>query len=88
VRNSLLVNYVMWRRKYNGAQDKHRSDELDLYLIQTPVVEERSICIEAKRASDGGAYRSENAGMSNANQSRLLITEYPRFPQHCTSTAG
>jgi len=32
VRNSLLVNYVVWRRKYNGAQDKHRNDELWEYL--------------------------------------------------------
>ena len=58
----------------------------NIYILA--VVGERSICAEALRVSGGGAYRSENAGMSNANQSRLLITEYPRFPQHCTSTAG
>ena len=32
------------------------------------MVEERSVCAEAHRASGGGAYRSENVGMSSKNE--------------------
>lgn len=36
------------------------------------MVGERSICTEARRATDRGAYGSENVGMSNRNVSEIL----------------
>ena len=47
------------------------------------MVGERSYCSEAIPVRDGGAVRSENAGMSNEINVRNINAESPRFPFQC-----
>ena len=53
-----------------------------------PVVGERRVGSEALPKGQGGAYGSENAGMSSNNPVRIRITECLRFPKQCSSTSG
>jgi hypothetical protein len=49
-------------------------------MAARPLVGERSVGSEAGGVTPGGAYRSENVGMSSVIQVRNLDAVSPRFP--------
>ena len=45
------------------------------------MVEEHCDAIEAVPARNSGGITRENAGMSSEKEVRILLAEYPRFPE-------
>lgn len=63
------------RRKCNEAQTNNRSLGFFFRFIEEGVVRERSVCSEGPPKGRAGAIRSENAGISNEIEVRILNPE-------------
>ena len=75
---------MILRRQCNGA--KYTTEATgDLLEI---AVGERCVRTEAVPVRGGGAYRSENAGMSNEKHVRIMLAENLRVPTEGSSTSG
>ena len=76
------------RGKCNGAQANHRSYGCTRSFGITYAVGERSEAREAAGEPSRGGFRSENAGVSNEREVRILSADCPRFPEQRSSAQG